>query len=230
MSRRWRGTCATCVRSSAPASGCQALFHVAAEYRLWHPRPREIYAANVDGTRNVLAAAAGVGVERVVYTSSVATLGLDPSGEPAGEDVAVTLADMVGDYKRSKFLAEQEALRWAREGLDLVIVNPTAPVGARDVKPTPDRAHDPGRRRRAHARLRRHRAEPGPRGRRRRGASAGLRARPRRRALHPRSAQHDPEGDPGRGGAAQAGARRRASSCRPTGSCRWRTRPRVGRA
>jgi dihydroflavonol-4-reductase len=119
------------------AGGCQALFHVAAEYRLWHPRPREIYAANVDGTRNVLSAAAEAAVERIVYTSSVATLGLDPSGEPAGEDVAVGLEDMVGDYKRSKFLAEREALRFAREGLDVVIVNPTAPVGARDLKPTP---------------------------------------------------------------------------------------------
>jgi len=119
------------------AVGCQALFHVAAEYRLWHPRPRELYAANVDGTRNVLSAAAGAGVERIVYTSSVATLGLDPSGEPAGEEIAVGLEDMVGDYKRSKFLAEQEALQSAREGLDVVIVNPTAPVGARDVKPTP---------------------------------------------------------------------------------------------
>ena len=119
------------------ASGCQAVFHVAAEYRLWHPKPREIYAANVDGTRNVLNAAAEAGVERVVYTSSVATLGLDPSGKPADEQIAVTLEDMVGDYKRSKFLAEQEALQFAREGLDVVIVNPTAPVGARDLKPTP---------------------------------------------------------------------------------------------
>jgi len=122
----------------AALEGCRYLFHVAALYRLWHPRPAEIYRANVEGTRHVLEQALAAGVERVVYTSSVATLGSRADGQPADEDTPVTIDDMIGHYKRSKFLAEREALRFVREeGLPVVVVNPAAPVGPRDIKPTP---------------------------------------------------------------------------------------------
>ena len=118
--------------------GCRYLFHVAADYRLWVPRPGEIYRNNVEGTVNVMEAAMEEGVERVVYTSSVATLGLHPDGTPADEDTPVTLSDMIGHYKRSKFLAEEAVRKLAREkGLDVVIVNPSTPAGPRDIKPTP---------------------------------------------------------------------------------------------
>ncbi|NIR29467.1 MAG: NAD-dependent epimerase/dehydratase family protein [Gammaproteobacteria bacterium] len=118
--------------------GCEALFHVAADYRLWVRDPRELYESNVAGTRNILLAAGEAGVRRIVYTSSVATLGLNADGSPADEDTPVRLDDMIGHYKRSKFLAEAEARRLAAEqGLPVVIVNPSAPVGPRDVKPTP---------------------------------------------------------------------------------------------
>ena len=118
--------------------GCQALFHVAADYRLWVPEPDEIYAANVDGTRALMEAAGAAGVTRIVYTSSVATLGLNRDASPADEATAVSLADMIGHYKRSKFLAEAEVLKLAEdEGLPVVIVNPSTPVGPRDIKPTP---------------------------------------------------------------------------------------------
>ncbi|HEX9156611.1 MAG TPA: hopanoid-associated sugar epimerase [Syntrophales bacterium] len=118
--------------------GCSTLFHVAADYRLWVPRPKEIYEANVTGTRNIMLAAAQAGVSRIVYTSSVATLGFTHDGSPADENTPVFLADMVGDYKRSKFLAEAEVKRLAEEeGLPEVIVNPSTPVGPRDIKPTP---------------------------------------------------------------------------------------------
>ncbi len=117
---------------------CRALFHVAADYRLWVPRPGEMYETNVEGTRNILRAAAGKGVERIVYTSSVATLGCLPCGGSADEETESCLADMIGHYKRSKFLAEIEVRRLVREeGLPVVIVNPSTPVGPRDVKPTP---------------------------------------------------------------------------------------------
>jgi dihydroflavonol-4-reductase len=120
------------------AAGCEAVFHVAADYRLWISKPEEMYAANVDGTRNVMLAAANAGVSRIVYTSSVATLGLKPDASPADEDTPSTLEDMIGHYKRSKFLAEAEVRRLAaEEGLPAVIVNPSAPIGPRDVKPTP---------------------------------------------------------------------------------------------
>ena len=112
-------------------SGCQAVFHVAADYRLWVPDPKPMYATNVDGTRAVVQAAVSSGVDRIVYTSSVATLGFRPDGQPADEDTPSTLDDMIGHYKRSKFLAE-EAVR------ELVVtVNPSTPVGPGDVKPTP---------------------------------------------------------------------------------------------
>jgi len=119
-------------------AGCSALFHVAADYRLWVPHPQEIYETNVNGTRNIMLAAANAGVTRIVYTSSVATLGLNPHGTPANEDTPVCLADMIGHYKRSKFLAEADVKRLAdEESLPVVIVNPSTPVGPRDIKPTP---------------------------------------------------------------------------------------------
>ena len=117
-------------------AGCGLVFHVAADYRLWAKEPAELYRSNVDGTRNVLEAARQAGVERVVYTSTVGCIGV-PDGGIGNEDLPVSLADMAGDYKRSKFLAEQVALEFARRGLPVVIVNPTAPVGDHDVKPTP---------------------------------------------------------------------------------------------
>ncbi len=118
--------------------GCQALFHVAADYRLWVPEPDEIYAANVDGTRALMEAAGEAGVTRIVYTSSVATLGLNRDASPADETTPVSLADMIGHYKRSKFLAEVVVRSLVAEaGLPAVIVNPSMPVGPRDIKPTP---------------------------------------------------------------------------------------------
>ena len=118
--------------------GCSVLLHVAADYRLWIPKPSEIYETNVIGTRNVMLAAMNAGIKRVVYTSSVATLGLNPNGRPADEETPVSFKDMIGHYKRSKFMAEAEVKRLADEqGLPVVIVNPSTPVGPRDVKPTP---------------------------------------------------------------------------------------------
>jgi dihydroflavonol-4-reductase len=119
------------------AADCRAVFHVAADYRLGVRHPDELYRNNVEGTRNVLAAARRLRVERVVYTSSVATMGIPADGTPGDEDTAVTLAAMIGHYKRSKFLAEQAAMEEARAGLPVVIVNPSTPVGPGDIKPTP---------------------------------------------------------------------------------------------
>jgi len=116
--------------------GCGLVFHVAADYRLWAADPRELYASNVDGTRNVMEAARNAGVERIVYTSTVGCIGV-PDGGIGDEDQPVSLEDMTGAYKRSKFLAERAVLEYARAGLPVVIVNPTAPVGDHDVKPTP---------------------------------------------------------------------------------------------
>jgi dihydroflavonol-4-reductase len=116
--------------------GCELVFHVAADYRLWAKDPRELYRSNVDGTRNLLAAARKAGAARVVYTSTVGCIGI-PHGGVGDESTPVSLADMAGDYKRSKFMAEQVALEFGRDGLDVVIVNPTAPIGDHDVKPTP---------------------------------------------------------------------------------------------
>ena len=118
--------------------GCAQVYHVAALYKLWLRHKQEIYETNITGTENVLKAARESGVEKVIYTSSVETLGLPSDGTTAGtEETPVSLADMVGDYKRSKFLAEQVAVRYAREGLPVVIVNPSTPVGIGDLKPTP---------------------------------------------------------------------------------------------
>jgi len=118
-------------------AGCDTLFHAAADYRLWTPDPAAMYATNVDGTRAILQAALDSGISRVVYTSSVGTLGNPGDGTPGSEETSVSLADMVGDYKKSKFLAEREAENFLRRGLPLVIVNPSTPVGARDIRPTP---------------------------------------------------------------------------------------------
>jgi dihydroflavonol-4-reductase len=118
-------------------AGCEALFHVAADYRLGAPDPSQLYRANVEGTRHILAAALQAGVERVVYTSSVATVGIPADGTPGDETTPVSLEGMIGHYKRSKFLAEQAALAAARDGLRLVVVNPSTPIGPGDVKPTP---------------------------------------------------------------------------------------------
>ncbi len=116
---------------------CQALFHVAADYRLGALDPRQLYQTNVEGTRRILEAARKAGVERVVYTSSVATVGIPADGSPGNETTPVGLSDMIGHYKRSKFLAEQVAREAAGPGMPVVIVNPSTPIGPGDVKPTP---------------------------------------------------------------------------------------------
>jgi dihydroflavonol-4-reductase len=118
-------------------SKVHTVFHVAADYRLWAPDPRVLHRANVGGTRSILEAAGEAGVRRVVYTSTVGALGIPKDGTPGTEDTPVALADMVGPYKASKFLAEAVALEFARRGLPVVVVNPSAPVGPWDVKPTP---------------------------------------------------------------------------------------------
>jgi dihydroflavonol-4-reductase len=118
-------------------AGCEAAFHVAADYRLWAPQPQQLYRTNVDGTGYLLDAAQRAGVRRIVYTSSVATVGLPAEGGPGTEDTAVGLADMIGHYKRSKFLAEEKAREAAARGVPVVIVNPSTPIGPCDVKPTP---------------------------------------------------------------------------------------------
>jgi len=118
-------------------AGCDVVFHVAADYRLWVRDPNEMYRSNVEGTRAILEAARKNGVRRLVCTSSVATIGFTRNGYPANEDSPVSLADMIGHYKRSKFMAEQLALEAGRSSLQVVVVNPTTPVGDQDVKPTP---------------------------------------------------------------------------------------------
>ena len=118
------------------AEGCGLVFHVAADYRLWSKHPEELYESNVEGTRNMLSAAQTAGVERVVYTSTVGCIGIPQNGI-GDEKQPVSLHEMAGAYKRSKFLAEQAVLDFARKGLPVVIVNPTAPMGDHDFKPTP---------------------------------------------------------------------------------------------
>ena len=122
----------------AVLAGCRSLYHVAADYRLWIPEPAAMYRANVDGTCALIRSAMAADIERIVYTSSVAVLGRTPDGRPADEETPVTLDDMIGHYKRSKFLAE-EAVRdlIETESAPVIIVNPSTPVGPRDVKPTP---------------------------------------------------------------------------------------------
>jgi dihydroflavonol-4-reductase len=117
--------------------GCEAVFHVAADYRLWAAEPKQLYRTNVEGTGNLLDAARRAGVRRIIYTSSVATVGLPADGRPGTEDTAVALADMIGHYKRSKFMAEERVRQAAAAGAPVVIVNPSTPIGPGDVKPTP---------------------------------------------------------------------------------------------
>jgi dihydroflavonol-4-reductase len=117
--------------------GCDALVHVAADYRLWVRDPKQMYAANVDGTRELLRIAREEGVPKVVYTSSVATMGFKADGTIVNEDTPVALSDMIGHYKRSKFLGEQEAIKAAQAGQHVMILNPTTPIGPGDSKPTP---------------------------------------------------------------------------------------------
>jgi dihydroflavonol-4-reductase len=117
-------------------AGCERVYHVAADYRLWSKHPADLYAANVEGTRNLLAAAERAGVERIVYTSTVGCIGM-PTNAEGDESTPVSVEDMTGHYKRSKWLAEQVALERARAGAPIVIVNPTAPIGDHDWKPTP---------------------------------------------------------------------------------------------
>ena len=117
-------------------AGCGVVFHIAADYRLWAKEPSDLYRSNVEGTRNLLSAAREAGVERVVYTSTVGCIGIPPD-QPGREDVEVHLEEMAGAYKRSKFQAEQVALEFAGAGFPVVIVNPTAPVGDHDFRPTP---------------------------------------------------------------------------------------------
>ncbi len=117
--------------------GCQALFHAAADYRLGARDPSQLYLTNVEGTRNALNAARTVGVERIVYTSSVATIGIPSDGSPGDERTRAALSDMIGHYKRSKYLAEEVVRDAARTGMPVIIVNPSTPVGPGDIKPTP---------------------------------------------------------------------------------------------
>jgi dihydroflavonol-4-reductase len=125
---------------SLPAAldGCRLVYHVAADYRLWTPRPADLYETNVAGTQNLIRAAIAAGAKRIVYTSSVATLGINANRKPGDETTPVGLNDMIGHYKRSKFLAEQSVRQLVAEhGAPVVIVNPSTPVGPRDIKPTP---------------------------------------------------------------------------------------------
>ena len=118
-------------------AGMERVYHVAADYRLWAPDPSALFRANVDGTRHVLEAAIQAGASRIVYTSTVGVLGIPKDGRPGDEATPVSLADMVGPYKASKFVAEEVARELAARGAPVVIVNPSAPIGPWDVKPTP---------------------------------------------------------------------------------------------
>jgi len=118
-------------------AGCDVVFHVAADYRLWVRDPEQMFRSNVEGTQAILQAARKNGIRRVVYTSSVATMGFTGNGHAADESSPVVLENMIGPYKRSKFMAEQVALEAGKTGMDVVVVNPTTPVGEQDIKPTP---------------------------------------------------------------------------------------------
>ena len=133
----WQGDLRDRASLEKGLAGCDTLYHAAADYRLWTRKPADMYDINVGGTRNILEAALKCGLSRVVYTSSVGTLGNPGNGIPGNETTPVTLADMVGHYKKSKFLAEREAESFVERGVPLVIVNPSTPVGALDIKPTP---------------------------------------------------------------------------------------------
>lgn len=117
--------------------GCTQVYHLAADYRLWVPDPETMYAINVQGTRNIMSASMDAGVLKVIYTSSVGTLAAGRNGTSANETTPVSINDMIGDYKRSKFIAEQEVVSFIKKGLPAIIVNPSTPIGAYDIKPTP---------------------------------------------------------------------------------------------
>jgi dihydroflavonol-4-reductase len=131
-----RGDLRDAVSLAAAVRGCDTVFHVAADYRLWSAQPQEMYGSNVEGTRNLIHAAQSDGVKRIVYCSTVGAIGMR-ANLIADENSPVSIADMKGHYKRSKFLAEQVALDAAKAGAPLVIVNPTTPLGDHDAKPTP---------------------------------------------------------------------------------------------
>ena len=133
----WKGDLLDTAGLRSGLKGCDVLYHAAADYRLWTRNSEEMYHTNVGGTAAVLEAAIENNISRVVYTSSVGTLGNPGDGTPGNEDTKVSLADMVGPYKKSKFLAEREAEKFVARGLPLVIVNPSTPVGPWDIKPTP---------------------------------------------------------------------------------------------
>ena len=133
----WKGDLLDTAGLRSGLKGCDVLYHAAADYRLWTRNPEEMYRTNVGGTTAVLDAALENNISHVVYTSSVGTLGNPGDGTPGNEDTKVSLADMVGPYKKSKFLAEREAEKFVARGLPLVIVNPSTPVGPWDIKPTP---------------------------------------------------------------------------------------------
>jgi dihydroflavonol-4-reductase len=118
-------------------AGCDFVFHVAADYRLWVRDPEEMYRSNVEGTRAIIQAAQESGVRRVIYTSSVATMGFTNDGRVATENSPISIQQMVGHYKRSKFMAEEIAVEAGRKGANVVVVNPTTPIGEYDIKPTP---------------------------------------------------------------------------------------------
>ncbi|MFY9572926.1 MAG: hopanoid-associated sugar epimerase [Blastocatellia bacterium] len=117
--------------------GCRVVYHCAADYRLWSKDPAEMYQSNVEGSNNLMQAAFDEGVDRVVYTSTVGCLGMTDNGQPANEQTPLTIQEMIGHYKRSKFQAEERVREWASRGLPVVIVNPSTPVGELDIKPTP---------------------------------------------------------------------------------------------
>lgn len=117
--------------------GARIVYHCAADYRLWCKDPAQMYRSNVEGSNNLMQASFDAGVQRVVYTSTVGCLGLNDDGTPANEETRVSMEDMIGHYKRSKFLAENKVKEWAKRGLPVVIVNPSTPVGELDIKPTP---------------------------------------------------------------------------------------------
>ncbi|NTW99539.1 MAG: NAD-dependent epimerase/dehydratase family protein [Geobacteraceae bacterium] len=133
----WKGDLLDTAGLRSGLKGCDVLYHAAADYRLWARNPEVMYRTNVGGTTAILEAAIENNISRVVYTSSVGTLGNPGDGTPGNEDTKVSLADMVGPYKKSKFLAEREAEKFVARGLPLVIVNPSTPVGPWDIKPTP---------------------------------------------------------------------------------------------
>lgn len=137
LAERFVGDLADPASLRAAVRGCDRLYHVAADYRLWARDPQELYRANVEGTSQLMAAARDEGMTRIVYCSTVGALGIPHDGSPGNEETPVSETDMIGHYKRSKFQAERAVQQFAAEGLPVVIVNPSTPVGEQDLKPTP---------------------------------------------------------------------------------------------